>query len=146
MFCVKYNKASNELLDIQDEIVIDDNTLVDVKYIDGDKPDMTKYKWSPEILNFILRVEPVSYSISKIAFRRRFTFEQQMAVDEFNETFMSLPYLDDNQKRFIRTGLNNYKETSEVNLKDEFVPMLLDLYISLGIITDLDKQRIMEIN
>lgn len=145
MFCVKYNKTNNELLDIQDDIILEDNSEVEIKYIDGDKPDIALYKWSPEILNFILRETIEEFTISKIAFRRRFTFEQQMALDEFNDNYMNLEYLTVDQKRFIRTGLKNYNESPNINLKDPFVPMLLDLYISIGIITEDDKIRIMEI-
>ena len=69
MFSAKYNIVSNELLDIQPGLIeIPEGTELSVKLFDGDKPDMTLVQWSPEVLNFIPRLNE---TISKITFRRR---------------------------------------------------------------------------
>lgn len=147
MYSVRYSKQSNELLDISNEVLPDiDNEITNVKIFEGDKPDILKYIWNKQTLDFDLREIESITTTSKITFRRRFTFEQQVAIDEFNETYMDLPYLSIDQKRMIRTGLKNYEETNDINLLDPFIPMLLQLYFLVGIITEEDKIKVMEIN
>ncbi len=146
MFSIRYNMHSNELLDISDEILPDlADEITNVKVFEGDKPNVLSHTWDKYSLLFEPREPTPIYEVSKITFRRRFTFEQQIAVDEFNETYMDLPYLTLDQKRMIRTGLNNYNETPEINLKDPFIPVLLGVYKMVGILNDLDIERIMEV-
>lgn len=71
---------------------------------------------------------------SKITFRRRFTDEERLLIDEFNATFETLPNLTAEQKRDIRSGLEDYKATDEVNRADPSTSKMLGLYTALGLI------------
>jgi len=74
-------------------------------------------------------------SLQKLEFRRLFPAVKRPFVDEFNATFETHPYLTDDQKRAIRSGLEDYKAASEVNLDDPDTIAMLDTYMALGIMT-----------
>jgi hypothetical protein len=73
--------------------------------------------------------------LSKIEFRRLFPDAVRPFVDEFNATFESHPLLTDEQKRDIRSGMEDYKATDTVNLDDISTQKMIGLYTLLGLIT-----------
>lgn len=81
----------------------------------------------------VVDVAPVT--ISKIAFRRRFTDAERPAIDEFNATFESNPALTPEMVKAIRSGLEDYKATDEVTINDPSVGKMLGLYVLLGLLT-----------
>lgn len=80
-------------------------------------------------------VPPVC-EFTKLEWRRRFTAQEQKAIDRFNAQFESHPMLTDDQKDDIRTGLANYAAASVVNADDPDVPAVLGLYTHLGFLAD----------
>lgn len=88
-------------------------------------------------------VAPVERILSKIQFRRVFTDEERPLIDEFNATFETLPYLTAEQKRDIRSGLEDYKATGEVNMKDPSTARMLGLYVMVGHLTAERMQEIL---
>jgi hypothetical protein len=81
--------------------------------------------------------------LSKIEFRRLFPDATRHYVDEFNATFESHPALTTDQKRSIRSGLEDYKATNEVNLDDPSTAMMVGLYQMLGILTADEAQGVL---
>jgi len=81
--------------------------------------------------------------LSKIEFRRLFPDATRPYVDEFNATFEAHPALSVDQKRSIRSGLEDYKATSEVNLDDPSTAMMIGLYQALGILTADEAQGVL---
>lgn len=73
--------------------------------------------------------------LSKLEFRRLFPEAKRPFVDEFNGTFDAHPALTDDQKREIRSGLEDYKASSLVNLDDPDTQKMVGLYTLLGLIT-----------
>lgn len=74
-------------------------------------------------------------TLSKIEFRRLFPDAVRPFVDEFNAMFESHPLLTDDQKRDIRSGMEDYKATDTVNLDDISTQKMIGLYTLLGLIT-----------
>ena len=73
--------------------------------------------------------------VSKVAWRRRFTTEEQDSIDAFNEGgYLVHPALDDATKGAIRRGLVLYTETTSVNPLDPDTQALLGLYTALGLL------------
>jgi hypothetical protein len=73
--------------------------------------------------------------ISKVAWRRRFTAEEQDAIDAFNDGgYLTHPALDSATKGKIRRGLVLYAETVNVNPLDPDTRELLGLYEMLGLL------------
>jgi hypothetical protein len=64
-------------------------------------------------------------------------------VDEFNATFESSPLLTADQKRDIRSGLEDFKAASEINLDDASISQILSLYVALGLITKTEMETIL---
>ena len=81
--------------------------------------------------------------LSKIEFRRMFNDVERPLIDEFNATFETHPALTDEQKRGVRSGLEDYKATETVNLDDVSTAMMLGLYTMLGLIDAARAQEIM---
>lgn len=73
-----------------------------------------------------------SIPLTKYQFRQRFTQEERMACDAFNISFESHPLLTDDQKAFIRTGLEDFKVAEAVD-PPKAMP-LLQMYEALGLI------------
>jgi hypothetical protein len=74
-------------------------------------------------------------ALSKIEFRRLFPGTKVALVDEFNALFESNPLLTDEQKRDIRSGIEDYRATDTVNLDDVSTQKMIGLYTLLGLIT-----------
>lgn len=82
-------------------------------------------------------------AFDKIDWRRQFTGTEQELIDEFNATFESNPMLTEDQKRKIRTGLEDYKAAPVVRSDDPKVPVMLGLYVALGILAPHRPQEIL---
>lgn len=72
--------------------------------------------------------------LTKLQFRRLFTFPERMAIDQFNATFESNPMLSDEQKALVRTSLNDYDVAEGVYLNDPATVAGVQLYETLGLI------------
>lgn len=81
--------------------------------------------------------------LSKIEFRRLFPAVKRPFVDEFNGTFDAYPALTDDQKREIRSGLEDYKASSLVNLDDPDSQKMVGLYAMLGLLTAEEAQGVL---
>lgn len=81
--------------------------------------------------------------LSKIEFRRLFTDASRPLVDEFNATFESHPLLTADQKRDIRSGLEDYRATDTINLDDMSTQKMIGLYTLLGLITPEEAQGVL---
>ena len=67
--------------------------------------------------------------------RRRFTAEEQDAIDAFNEGgYLTHPALDEATKGAIRRGLVLYSVTININPLDPDTQALLGLYEALGLL------------
>lgn len=81
--------------------------------------------------------------LSKLEFRRLFPDSKRPLVDEFNATFESHQMLTDDQKRDIRSGLEDYKASSLVNLDDPDTQKMIGLYTMLGLLTAEEAQGVL---
>jgi hypothetical protein len=72
--------------------------------------------------------------ITKLEFRRRFTFEERMSIDEFNVTYMNNGLLTDEQKKTIRTNLEDYNKATDIVLSDPSTIAGVVMYEQLGLI------------
>lgn len=81
--------------------------------------------------------------LSKIEFRRLFPDLKRPYVDEFNATFENNAILNNDQKRSIRSGLEDYKATDTVNLDDASTIGMVNLYAQIGLITSAEAQGIL---
>jgi hypothetical protein len=78
---------------------------------------------------------PEVVEVSKVAWRRRFTAEEQDAIDAFNEgVYLTHPALDEATKGAIRRGLVLYSVATAVNPLDPDTQALLGLYEMLGLL------------
>jgi hypothetical protein len=81
--------------------------------------------------------------LSKLEFRRLFPDTTRPYVDEFNATFESSTLLTADQKRDVRSGLEDFKAASEINLDDASISQILSLYVALGLITKTEMETIL---
>ena len=72
--------------------------------------------------------------LTKLQFRRLFTFPERIAIDQFNATFESNPMLSDEQKALVRTSLNDYNVAEGVYLNDPATDAGVQIYETLGLI------------
>ena len=77
----------------------------------------------------------LAISLTHLEFRRRFTAEEQEAIDEFEVTFESNAALTAAQKRKVRTGFKNFNASTEVLLNDPDIPEMLGLFVAVGLLT-----------
>jgi hypothetical protein len=82
-------------------------------------------------------------TLSKLEFRRLFPDTERPYVDEFNATFESSTLLTADQKRDIRSGLEDFKAASSINLDDASISQILSLYVALGLITKTEMETIL---
>jgi hypothetical protein len=79
--------------------------------------------------------EPEVVEVSKVTWRRRFTAEEQDAIDAFNEGgYLMHPALDEATKGAIRRGLVLYSVATVVNPLDPDTQALLGMYEVLGLL------------
>ena len=134
-FFVLYSTYKGTLLDISTEPFNPADILEcqAVKEFYDEVPDMTKMFWVPNTLSFHERDR--SRVLTKLSFRRLFTFEEQMAVDTFNMTFEASENIPANFKAVIRTGISNFNAALDIDLDDEDVQTVLEVYCQFGILT-----------
>lgn len=134
-FFVLYSTYKGTLLDISAEPFnsVDITEGQAVKEFHEEMPDMTKVFWVPNTLSFHERDR--SRVLTKLSFRRLFTFEEQMAADTFNMTFEANENIPANFKAMIRTGLSNFNAALDIDLDDEDVQTVLEVYCQFGILT-----------
>lgn len=78
---------------------------------------------------------PEAQEVSKVAWRRRFTADEQDAIDAFNEGgYLVHPALDEATKGAIRRGLVLYSVANGINPLDPDTQALLGLYEALGLL------------
>lgn len=72
--------------------------------------------------------------LTKLEYRRLFTFEERMAIDAFTSEYLNVPQLSDEQKSAIRTSLQDYADAQEINLDDADTIKGIGLYAQFGLI------------
>lgn len=81
--------------------------------------------------------------LTKYQFRQLFTFAERVAVDELEASLEQRPGLTVEQRASIRTGLKDFNAAQDV--ARPFLPdvlQMLDLFVSLGILTPERKAQI----
>lgn len=81
--------------------------------------------------------------LTKYQFRQLFTFAERVAVDELEASLEQHPGLTVEQRASIRTGLKDFNAAQDV--ARPFLPdvlQMLDLFVSLGILTAERKAQI----
>ncbi len=81
--------------------------------------------------------------LTKYQFRQLFTFSERVAVDELEASLEQHPGLTVEQRASIRTGLKDFNAAQDV--ARPFLPdvlQMLDLFVSLGILTPERKAQI----
>lgn len=89
-------------------------------------------------------IQETKLPLTHYEFRKLFPSEAKGLIDEFNTNFSSHPGLTDQQKRDIRSGLEDFKASQYI--KRPFEPtviLMLNIYKMLGFITDSDLQEIL---
>lgn len=130
MIYVLCNVVTGALLSISEQPISTEGHPLQVKTFDMPMPDLTKVEWDYGGLNF--KSKPGDRKVDKIDWRRLFTASERPLIDEFNATFETIPYLTNEQKRDIRSGLEDYKATPVVNKDDPDTSKMLALYEALG--------------
>lgn len=77
--------------------------------------------------------------ITKLQWRRLMTPEEEMAFDKLRATFEIDPRFSDFQRDQIRTFANKYSEATEMDLDDPDQHKGLLLFVSLGILSSVDR-------
>lgn len=72
--------------------------------------------------------------LDKAEFRDLFTQAEREAIDEFNDTYLSLSFLSEAQKKAIRSGLAYYKDAKRIYLSNQQTIATLQMYEALGLI------------
>lgn len=72
--------------------------------------------------------------LTKLEYRRLFTFEERMAIDSFTANFLEIAFLSDEQKAAIRTSLKDYEDAQDINLDDADTVRGIGLYVQFGLI------------
>lgn len=81
--------------------------------------------------------------LTKYSFRQLFTFTERVAADELEANLEQHPGLTNEQRAVIRTGLKDFNAAQDV--ARPFLPdviQMLDLYVTLGILTPERKAQI----
>lgn len=81
--------------------------------------------------------------LTKYSFRQLFTFTERVAADELEANLEQHPGLTAEQRAVIRTGLKDFNAAQDV--ARPFLPdviQMLDLYVTLGILTPERKAQI----
>lgn len=81
--------------------------------------------------------------LTKYSFRQLFTFTERVAADELEANLEQHPGLTNEQRAVIRTGLKDFNAAQDV--ARPFLPdvlQMLDLFVSLGILTPERKAQI----
>lgn len=81
--------------------------------------------------------------LTKYSFRQLFTFSERVAADALKANLEQHPGLTDEQRAVIRTGLKDFNAAQDV--ARPFLPdvlTMLDLFVSLGILTPERKAQI----
>ena len=81
--------------------------------------------------------------LTKYSFRQLFTFTERVAADELEANLEQHPGLTAEQRAVIRTGLKDFSAAQDV--ARPFLPdvlQMLDLFVSLGILTPERKAQI----
>ena len=81
--------------------------------------------------------------LTKYSFRQLFTFTERVAADELEANLEQHPGLTAEQRAVIRTGLKDFNAAQDV--ARPFLPdviQMLDLFVSLGILTPERKAQI----
>lgn len=84
--------------------------------------------------------------LTKYQFRQLFTFAERVAVDELEASLEQHPGLTVEQRASIRTGLKDFNAAQDV--ARPFLPdvlTMLDLFVSLGILTPERKAQIVSV-
>ena len=83
--------------------------------------------------------------LTKYSFRQLFTFAERVAADELEANLEQHPGLTAEQRAVIRTGLKDFNAAQDV--ARPFLPdviQMLDLFVSIGILTPERKAQIVE--
>jgi hypothetical protein len=115
-------------------------TVPGVVFYEGDNPASSGDIYDPATQTFTAppqpepETPPAKRILTKLEFRRKLTDAERPYIDEFNATFESNGLLTVEQKRAIRSGLEDYKVAQEVNLDDPQTQAMVQLYEALGLI------------
>lgn len=72
--------------------------------------------------------------LTKLEYRRLFTFEERMAIDSFTANYLGIAFLSAEQKSAIRTSLQDYADAQDINLDDADTVRGIGLYVQFGLI------------
>lgn len=72
--------------------------------------------------------------LTKLEYRRLFTFEERMAIDSFTANYLDIAFLSAEQKSAIRTSLQDYADAQDINLDDADTVRGIGLYVQFGLI------------
>lgn len=72
--------------------------------------------------------------LTKLEYRRLFTFEERMAIDSFTANYLNAPFLLEEQKSAIRTFRQDYADAQDINLDDADTIRGIGLYVQFGLI------------
>lgn len=75
-----------------------------------------------------------SGELTKREWRLLFTDVERPKIDRFNATFETSPYLTEEQRDDVRSGLEDYKAATVVNKDDPATAQVLGLYVALGLL------------
>lgn len=139
-YYVLCNVLTGSVLDVSYDVLNSDGHPVTMKVFDGDIPDPLSNVWDKVGMRYVRRE---TMTLTHIQFRKLFTQVEELQVDTFNDTYQGSELLNDLQKAMIRTGLKKYHEAQVIELNDPGVGMLLDLYISVGILQAPRKPQIL---
>lgn len=72
--------------------------------------------------------------LTKLEYRRLFTFEERMSIDSFTANYLDIAFLSAEQKSAIRTSLQDYADAQDINLDDADTVRGIGLYVQFGLI------------
>lgn len=81
--------------------------------------------------------------LTKLEFRRLFSDATRPLVDEFNATYETHPALTAEYKRAIRSGLEDFKAATEIDLDNPSVAAMLAVYVTLGMMSYPEMQEVL---
>ena len=139
-YYVLCNVETGSVLDVSENELTSEGHPVSVRIFEGEVPNPLTHIWNKSSLSYDKRM---IVSFTHIQFRKLFTQQEELTMDAFNDTYQTLPYLNDLQKMAIRTGLKKYAEALAIELTDPGVSSLLDLYAAVGILTPTRKQEVL---
>lgn len=93
-----------------------------------------EYSLDTEIVNKPTSLYGGRRVLTKLEYRRLFTFEERMSIDSFTANYLDIAFLSAEQKSAIRTSLQDYADAQDINLDDADTVRGIGLYVQFGLI------------